>query len=388
MARSAEKKEVVIVQITCPHYRVPFFCGLRERLDRHGVTLRLLYGVSEKYGADIRANHSELPWAEPFMPWILPFRSATLEPVIWHPILTRVLGADLIVTEAASRYLINYLLYAVHALGGPRLAFWGHGWNHFLDDRASRAERLKHWLGKRADWYFAYTGEVERGLVERGYAPARITDVQNAVAAPPPCELTAQQKAALRKDWGIGPHDPVALYCGRMYGAKRLDFLLDAAEAAYRDLPSFHLVVIGGGPDEAMVREAARQRSYVHFAGAAFGKRKHELFAISRLLALPGRVGLGIVDAFHHGVPPVASRYPYHSPEICYLKDGENGLVSQDDTASFAQAMLRLATDDGLHARLTAGCAETARTITMDEMVRRFAGGVVAALEANRPAER
>jgi glycosyltransferase involved in cell wall biosynthesis len=265
MARSAEKKEVVIVQITCPHYRVPFFCGLRERLDRHGVTLRLLYGVSEKYGADIRANHSELPWAEPFMPWILPFRSATLEPVIWHPILTRVLGADL------------YLLYAVHALGGPRLAFWGHGWNHFLDDRASRAERLKHWLGKRADWYFAYTGEVERGLVERGYAPARITDVQNAVAAPPPCELTAQQKAALRKDWGIGPHDPVALYCGRMYGAKRLDFLLDAAEAAHRDLPSFHLVVIGGGPDEAMVREAARQRSYVHFAGAAFGKRKHEL---------------------------------------------------------------------------------------------------------------
>lgn len=28
----------------------------------------------------------------------------------WHPILKRVLGADLIVTEAASRYLVNYHL--------------------------------------------------------------------------------------------------------------------------------------------------------------------------------------------------------------------------------------------------------------------------------------
>jgi glycosyltransferase involved in cell wall biosynthesis len=380
MARPAETKEVVIVQITCPHYRVPFFCGLHERLERHGVALRLLYGVSETYGADMRANLTDLPWAEPFMPWILPIRSATLEPVIWHPILRRVRGADLIVTEAASRYLINYLLYAVHALGGPRLAFWGHGWNHFLDNRNSRAERLKHWLGKRADWYFAYTSEVKQGLVERGYAPARITDVQNAVESPPPCELTEQQRAALRKGLGIGPSDPVALYCGRMYGAKRLDFLLDAAEAAHRDLPSFHLVVIGGGPDEAMVREAARQRSYVHFAGASFGKRKHELFAISRMLALPGRVGLGVVDAFHHGVPPVASRYPYHSPEVCYLKDGENGLVSEDDTASFAQAMVRLATDDGLYASLASGCAESARSITMDEMIGRFADGVVAAL--------
>ncbi len=386
MTESAKKKEVVVVQITCPHYRVPFFCGLRERLGRHGVALRLLYGVSDTYGADIRADLTDLPWAEPFMPWILPFRSATLEPVIWHPILRRVLGADLIVAEAASRYLINYLLYAMHALGGPRLAFWGHGWNHFLDNPDTTAERLKHWLGRRADWYFAYTSEVKQGLIERGYAPARITDVQNAVAAPPPCQIGADRKAAIRKDWGIGPDDPVALYCGRMYGAKRLEFLLDAAAAARRDLPRFHLAVVGGGPDQAMVEEAARERSYVRFAGASFGKRKHELFAISRLLALPGRIGLGIVDAFHHGVPPVATRLSHHGPELCYLRDGQNGLLSDDDVASFARAMVRLATDDGLHARLVAGCAEAARTITMEEMVRRFADGVVAALESRRPA--
>ena len=385
MAASSKAKEVVIVQITCPHYRTPFFSRLRERLKRHDIDLRLLYGVSRSYGADVAAGQAAPAWAEPFTPWILPFRSATLEPVVWHPILTRVLGADLIIVEAASRHLINYLLFAIHRLGGPRLAYWGHGWNHFLDDRDSRSERLKHWLGRRADWYFAYTDEVKRGLIERGYPPARITDVQNAVAPPPPRAIDAARQAAIRADLNIGPDDPVALYCGRMYAAKRLAFLLQAAEQVRQDLPGFHLVLIGGGPDEPIVRDAARQRSHVHFVGPAFGERKQELFAIARLLALPGRVGLGIVDAFHHGVPPVATRYRYHSPEFHYLKDEENGLLADDDVPSFARAMSRLASDDALHARLRSGCKESAATITLETMVERFADGVVAALELQTP---
>jgi glycosyltransferase involved in cell wall biosynthesis len=112
-----------------------------------------------------------------------------------------------------------------------------------------------------------------------------------------------------------------------------------------------------------------------------FGSRKNQLFAISRLFLLPGRVGLGVVDAFHHGVPPVATRYPYHSPEFCYLRHEENGLISEDDITSFAQLMLRLATDDVLHAKLLSGCKESAQAITMEEMIERFANGIIAALD-------
>ena len=377
-------KEVVIVQITCPRYRIPFFSGLRESLREHGVDLRLLYGHSEEYESEFPDYFAELPWAEPFNPTFLPLRSATLEPVVWYPILARILGADLIITEPATRNLINYVLCALRVFGGPRVAFWGHGWNHFLDDRDSWAERIKHWMGKRADWYFAYTPEVKKGLVDRGYSPAHITDVQNAVDAPPSHAFGGEEKAAIRKKWAIGPEDPVAIYCGRMYASKRLDFLIEAADLVHRDLPSFHLVLVGSGPGEPVVREAARQRSYVHVAGPSFGQTKHELFAISRLFALPGRVGLGVVDAFHYGVPPVATRYPYHSPEFSYLRHEENGLISDDDAACFAQSMLRLASDDLLHAKLLTGCRESAQAITVDEMIARFTGGIVAALGLKR----
>ena len=384
MARSPKNKEVVIVQITCPHYRVPFFTGLRDNLAKHGVNLRLLYGDPYRYEVEFPAYYAEMPWAESFRPLFLPWTSATFEPIVWHPILHRVVRADLLIVEGTSRYLINYLLYAIHKFGGPRLAFWGHGWNHFLDDRDSWSERAKHWLGKRADWYFAYTSEVKQGLIERGYDEAKITDVQNAVASPPPGNFNAEKKAAIRKTWNIGPDDLVALYCSRMYSSKRLDLLISAAELVHRELPSFHLVLVGVGPAESLARAAAREHSYIHFTGPLFGERKHQLFAISRLFVMPGRVGLGIVDAFHHGVPPVATRYPYHSPEFAYMRHEENGLVSDDDVGSFAQSILRLATDDALHGKLVSGCKESAQAITMDEMIERFAHGVLAALDSRR----
>jgi glycosyltransferase involved in cell wall biosynthesis len=114
----------------------------------------------------------------------------------------------------------------------------------------------------------------------------------------------------------VGADDTVALFCGRMYAVKRLDFLMSAAERVRQEVPSFQLLLAGGGPDERIAKEAARDRSYVHFAGPVFGEKKRELFAISDLLVLPGLVGLGVVDAFHHAVPPVATTYPYHSPEF------------------------------------------------------------------------
>ncbi len=83
----------------------------------------------------------------------------------------------------------------------------------------------------------------------------------------------------------------------------------------------------------------------------------------------------------------MATRYPYHSPEFSYLRHEENGLVSEDDATAFAQSMLQLATDDALHAKLLSGCKESAQTFTMEEMIERFANGVIAALNLKQPVE-
>lgn len=383
MSEASRRKEVAIIQNGCPHYRVAFYDGLRDHLADFGIDLRLLYGVPSKTSQFSPVFYAELPWAEPFTPFYLPSRKPPPAPATWHPVLGRVLGADLVVVEAASRHLINYVLCLTRLFGGPRIAFWGHGWSHRSDKPRGLSERLKDWMRRRGDWYFAYTGEVKRRLIERGHDPSRISDVQNAIAAPPLLELSDSKRIALRKDLSIGIDDTVALYCGRMYADKRLGFLISAAELVHDEVPSFQLILAGSGPQEEIAEKAARRHSYVHFIGPVFGERKLEVFAVSDLFVIPGAVGLNVVDAFHHALPPVATSLAHHGPEFAYLKHGENGIVSADEVAAFSKAIVRLARDESLRSELIAGCRKSADEITIDEMIRRFGAGVVSALGMN-----
>jgi len=170
-----------------------------------------------------------------------------------------------------------------------------------------------------------------------------------------------------------------------MYRNKRLGLAIVAAEEVRRVVPSFVLILAGAGPDEGIAIEAARKHDFIRYVGPIFGRRKAAFFAISRLVVMPGLVGLGLVDAFHHGVPTVVTEYRYHSPEIVYLRDGENGIMAEDSREGLTQAMIRLATDDQMHDKLVAGCKIAAKKITIEEMVNRFTGGILAALESPRP---
>ncbi len=379
MAR--ENKKVIIIQNVLVHYRIPFYNALRERLFDEDIDLRLFYGLPvsrPRRREETEQFMADLPWGEIFTKRHLPFRA------VWHPVLNQVWDADLVIVEHASRLLVNYAIYLSGFFGGPKLAFWGHGWGHQTDRQDNLSEKAKTWIGKRGDWYFAYTGKVRKGLIHRGYDGSRITDVQNAVAAPT-ARPSHSEIETIRKENGLTPDCRVALFCGHMHKKKRLGLAIVAAEEVRRVVPSFVLILAGAGRDEGIAIEAARKHDFIRFVGPIFGRRKAAFFAISRLVVMPGLVGLGVVDAFHHGVPAVVTEYRYHSPEIVYLRDGENGIMTEDSREGLTQAMIRLATNDQMHNKLVAGCKIAAKRITLEEMVKRFTGGILAALESPRP---
>jgi glycosyltransferase involved in cell wall biosynthesis len=166
-----------------------------------------------------------------------------------------------------------------------------------------------------------------------------------------------------------------------MYSSKRLEFLTAAAQRIHKLLPNFHLVLGGAGPDQHFAEDAACRHSYIHYLGPLHEPRKAAVYELSRLVAMPGLVGLALVDAFQHNVPLVTTAYPYQAPEIDYLESGINGLITEDNVEAFAQGICALATDDNFHAKLVAGCRTAANKITFEEMVRRFAAGILKALD-------
>jgi glycosyltransferase involved in cell wall biosynthesis len=379
---AAERRPVVaIVFRYIHHYRERFYGLLREELDARGVELRLIAGQPNRLEL-LKDDAVTIPWARTIRNR---YWTVAHHPLVWQPALGLTRGTDMVIVEQASRLLLNYALLLGREAGGPRVAFWGQG-EHVLPGRASTlGEALKRSVSRRVDWWFAYnmrSVEVVRGL---GIAPYRITCVQNAVDT---SALTALREAlpreqvdALRARLGLSSGH-VGVFAGSLYGEKRLPFLLEACERARRQVPDLEVVVAGTGPEAPALEAAATTRPWLHLLGALRGPELVTALSLGRAMLLPGAVGLAALDAFALELPLVTTEAPDQGHEMAYIADGENGVVVPDwnDAGAYADAVVRVMTDDDLRDHLRRGCRETATRYTVEAMAENFAEGVVQAL--------
>ncbi|MGH9743961.1 MAG: glycosyltransferase family 4 protein, partial [Candidatus Acidiferrum sp.] len=135
-----------------------------------------------------------------------------------------------------------------------------------------------------------------------------------------------------------------------------------------------------GGPDEEELKRAFAHSSWVHFVGPKFGEAKSQLLAIADVFLLPGRVGLAVLDGFAAGLPLIATRLPIHGPEMEYLEEGVNGLITPPDPEAYAQAVALLLSNPNRLRMLRAGAAISAQKYSIEAMVENFKEGIVQSL--------
>jgi glycosyltransferase involved in cell wall biosynthesis len=157
---------------------------------------------------------------------------------------------------------------------------------------------------------------------------------------------------------------------------KGLPFLLDSAKEIHLRVPEFHLIVVGGGPEQQYIQTAVQDIPWVHFMGPRFAEEKSKLIAISDVFLMPGRVGLVILDAFAAGLPLLSTRLTIHGPEIEYLDEGNNGLLSEPDVPAFADMVSSLLSNREALVRLQCGARESGAKYTIDHMVKNFELGI------------
>jgi glycosyltransferase involved in cell wall biosynthesis len=175
----------------------------------------------------------------------------------------------------------------------------------------------------------------------------------------------------------------VGLYCGSLYLDKRLELLVAAADLVQAECPDFRLAVLGDGPSQALVSQAAATRPWLHALGVQRGIAKAGWFRASQLFLSPGAVGLQVLDAFCAGLPLITTDDARHGPEMAYLVSGRNGVVTKGNPRSYADGVLRLLRDPALCNRIRAAAAEDALRYTLERMVERFVAGVERCLAAS-----
>lgn len=367
--RDGRERTVLVVQRRLTHYRVPFFEALRADMALRGVRLILAHGTPTAAEAS-KQDEGKLPWAYRIgTTYILGGR------ICWQPFLALAKASDLVVVAHENKLVFN--LVAQYVLRQSRLALWGHGAN-LQGNASSLKETYKRRTARQADWWFGYT-EMSRPLIQRsGFASDRITILNNAVdtvtlsrqfASVSPKELVSLRNKLNLLGTNVG------VFLGSLYGEKRISFLLGAALIVRQRVPDFELVIAGAGPDDGIVKEFCAEHTWARYVGPRTGQRKANLLALAHVMLNPGLVGLGILDSFVCEVPMVTTDCGLHSPEVVYLDNGVNGVMTSNELSAYVDAVVKVLADRDYRSSLIAGCVHSSLMYTVQNMARNFTAG-------------
>lgn len=374
-------KEATFISNILTHYRVGFHTALRDQLLGRGFVYRLAY--SEPQGAQAsKKDVVTLDWAEQIPASLIgPKRAKLLWQSIWH-----FRKSDLLIVGQENKNLATYLSILCAPFWGCKVAYFGHGKNFQAKDPSSRAERWKRFWATKVHWWFAYTESCADLVESYGFPRGRITVFNNSIDLSTiyrEIEDSSQERRQTLRDDLCEGSENVAVYVGGMYVEKRLDFLVEALDQIRADVPDFHAIFIGAGPDEGIITAAAKTRPWIHHVGPKFGQDKTDHALLAKVWLMPGLVGLAVLDSFAYETPMVTTDLDYHSPEFDYLEDGENGVIVKDsnNAKAYASAVTQVLTDADHRQKLIAGGRAARQKYSIEEMARRFADGIEEALK-------
>jgi glycosyltransferase involved in cell wall biosynthesis len=375
-------RRVVIVQSFLKSFRVPFYRLLLEQLRQKDVEMDLIFGQPDRFHRNDADIVQELPFAHHVRNIYVHVGGRTL---VWEPVLGRLSGANLVVAQQGNRHLLNHLLLCARKVIGCRLALWGHGRNFQARRPDGLLEGIKRASSRHVDHWFAYTDRSRSVLLGLGVPDWRITTVQNALDTRSMSadyhNICAEEVDEMRRTLGIEPNASVAISCGRFYHLKAVDFLLDCAVRLRAAHAGFHLLLVGDGQEAEKVSEFCRRNPHwAHYLGPRYDRSKALCFRLACCQLMPGAVGLSVVDSFAFEAPLITRDLPCHGPEIEYLEDGVNGIVTRNGMDDYTASVLRFLDDSDLQQRLRTGCRESCRKYTIENMASRFASGVMRAL--------
>ena len=349
-----------------------------------GIELKLIHSTVSG-GEKLRKDEGSLPWAT-----VVPSARCLIgdAELLWQSALKHLSGSSLVIVPQENRLLLNYLLFLRKPFTGQKLAFMGHGRNMKSSHRLR--DRWKNFLGTLPDWWFGYTDLTRDTLLAAGYPGSRITIFHNSVDTKELRHHAAQVQEgdleSLRKKLGLtGKH--VGVFCGSLYAGKRLDVIIGAAGKIREQVPDFELIIIGAGPDQNTAVIASAANDWVHFVGQKNGFEKVLHLKLGHLFLLPYVVGLAIIDAFALGLPLLTMDNGSHSPEIAYLKQNLNGVMTDNDLDAFAAAAVALLRDPVRLKTMSEQCLKDADTLSAENMARYLANGIVACLESGKRCE-
>ena len=243
------------------------------------------------------------------------------------------------------------VVYEVRAFWEDAAVDHGTGREGGLRYRATRA--LETFALRHADHVTTICEGLKRDIVARGIPEARITVIPNAVNATA-FAFGMQPDLELKAKLGLDGCTILG-FIGSYYAYEGLDLLLAALPRIAEQVPAVRVLLVGGGPQEAVLKAMARSlgiEDKVVFAGRVPHRDVQRYYSIVDVFVYPRHsmrltelvTPLKPLEAMAQGRLVVASDVGGHRELI---RDGENGVLFRaGDKVSLADAVVRLLTSN------------------------------------------
>jgi glycosyltransferase involved in cell wall biosynthesis len=288
-----------------------------------------------------------------------PFRLSTYSKTI------RRLSPSVVIFFLHARDMIVWPLLLLLKLSDTKVIYWNHGIN--LQTPDDRIKRMVFGLFHRfADAILLYSKNEVKYIKEKFRDKVFIANNTINFGVMPEVH---ESKARIRDDFGI-QFDKVVLFVGRITPEKNLSDLLAAGR--FLD-PGVGIVVVGDGLSEELRDQVVAAGNIKYLGGIYDPERINRVFKMSDVFSIPGKVGLGVNQAFFWGLP-IVTEDVRHSPEIVYVRDGVNGfIVDKGDFRALAEKInFLLSSDDRYRQFSSAARTEILEQGNIDRMCDGF----------------
>jgi len=194
------------------------------------------------------------------------------------------------------------------------------------------------------------SGVIEKIL--RGYGVIAPIDVIMTGIEPEAYKrVSTQVDKQIREKYKIPADAKILLYLSRIAKEKNIDLLIKSFIKIKEQYPKCHLLIVGGGPEEAWLQDQITEYSLqdtVTATGMLPKEEANKMFGLADIFTFPSHTetqGIVIAEAMAAGTPPVAVN-EMGPTEL--IHDGEDGYLVKNNVADFSEHVLKLLTDDKL----------------------------------------
>ena len=371
---------LAIVHLVCPEYKVPMFQAI-ARLSR--VQLRLFLGDKPP-----NSQPSGMAWVpvEHVKLHNRIIRLFGLE-VVWQPLghTLKPKDYDLVLLPDGLLYLANYLIMFKCWWQKVAVGFYTHGYNHQRKGSRLSAilERLRGVIHRHSDVLVVYAPdgahhllEVNRVPPERVFIARNTLDVERIQSVAR--GVTERDIESLREHLGVLSQDVLVVYPGRLVPIKNPEWVIETVASLRRDGIPVRAVFVGDGESLPQLHRRVDElpqgtRDAIRFAGHVSVDEVSRYLLAGDITVMPGMTGLAVVHSFALGKPYVTVAGAAHSPEICYVKHGVNGLIAPETPEGFAEAVRYLVVHPDVRRAMGEAALSFASTeLTLGHQLRGF----------------